>query len=531
VFAHVGIVPTLTSTSLVLIGAALLQGVLFSAQNWLMADLQKRYIASWQDRLFADFVGSQWSYFASQKVGEMLNLIIVECPRLGAAFFAIMQLINAVVILSVYLAISFFVSWELTLYLLCGALVLLVLATPVRRASRLFGAEFGAVNAALSVTLNEMLAGVKFIKASAGEVKAKALVAEQIERVRHNLTWSAYLPTTIRVGFEFAGILMILGALIYGLKVEQVSAAQLLVLVALVARLFPRLLQTQQFHNNLNLSGQAFTVLNAAHERFATHQEKQGSATSADIGALLPADIGARDLVVCYGNKVVLDRISFVIPSGRIVGFVGPSGAGKSTLLDVLLGLLEPEAGAIFIGQVPLRSLDLPAWRRKIGYVSQDTFLFHDTIANNIRWGAPEATMDAIRSAARGAGLEPFVSSLPSGYETIVGDRGAKLSGGQRQRISIARALVREPALLILDEATSALDSLSEQEVMSVISNLNGKMTIVIVAHRLAAVRHADLIYVLDQGKLVEQGSWASLSGQTTLFQRLMHAQAVSGHG
>jgi ABC-type multidrug transport system fused ATPase/permease subunit len=250
----------------------------------------------------------------------------------------------------------------------------------------------------------------------------------------------------------------------------------------------------------------------------------------ANISNIHFADIVGRGVVVRYGQQAVLNGISFTIPAGRVVGFVGPSGAGKSTLLDVVMGLVEPSSGDVSIGPYSLRDIDLAAWRHKIGYVSQDTFLFHDTIANNIRWSTRGATPDAVMKAARAAGLESFVAGLPAGYDTIVGDRGVKLSGGQRQRISIARALIRNPALLILDEATSPLDSLSEQEIMNVVNQLTGNMTIVIVAHRLATVREADLIYVLEHGKIVEQGSWAELSNQQALFRRLMQAQAVSGH-
>jgi ATP-binding cassette subfamily C protein len=530
-FNSLGLEPTLANASFVLVVAVLVQVSLFTTQNWLLLDIQKKYIAAWQRRLFDDFIAAEWPYFVQQKTGELLNLLQTETLRLGSAFFSILQLMISTVVLGVYLMLSLFVSWKLTLYLLVAGAVMFFVVQPIRRATRRFGAEFGIISAEVSTTLNEMLAGAKFIKASGGEAKADAVVGERLDRFRHNITWSAFLPTTIRSCFEFAGILMILGALFYGLKIEQVSPAQLLVLIALVARLFPRLMQIQQFNNNLNLSGPAYTVLEEAHARFAAHREKSDVGKLTDVASLLPADIRAQDLVMRYGDKTVLDRVSLTIPAGKVVGLVGPSGAGKSTLLDIVMGLVEPSGGRIVVGQRPLPDIDMNAWRKAIGYVSQDTFLFHDTVANNIRWSAPDASMEAVRAAARAAGIDQFVSSLPLGYETIVGDRGAKLSGGQRQRISIARALVRQPALLILDEATSALDSLLEKEVMSVIHGLSGMMTIIIVAHRLATVREADIIYVLDHGKIVEEGSWDALSGQKTLFRRLMQAQAVAGAG
>lgn len=530
-FEYIGVAPTLLNVSLILIGAVLTQAVLFSFQNWLLLSIQKKYVAYWQSKLFSDFIGAEWSYFVSAKTGEMMNFIVGETGRLGAALFSLLQLMVTGIILGIYLVISLLLSWKLTLYLFSAGLILFACMLPIRRAAHRYGGEYEAITAGLGSVLYEMLSGAKFIKASAGESKAAALVEDHVDKLRLNLTWSAFLPTLIRSAFEFAGILIVLGALVYGLRVEQVSAAQLLVQIALIARLFPRLMQLQLFQNMLHLSAPAYSVLERTHAEFTEHRESHRSGVITDVGKLLPGDLRAEGLVKRYGEKTVIDNVDFVIPTGRIVGFVGPSGAGKSTLIDVIMGLVEPTSGSVSINGVQLAEVDLAAWRKKIGYVSQDTFLFHDTIANNIRWSAPDASLEAVDRAAKTAGLDAFVSGLPLGYDTIVGDRGAKLSGGQRQRISIARALVREPAFLILDEATSALDSLSEQEIMNVINTIGREITIIIVAHRLVTVRDAHIIFVLEHGKIVERGSWVTLSNDKALFHRLMEAQGVSGEG
>jgi ATP-binding cassette subfamily C protein len=527
-FGAIGVAPTLGPVAALLVGSFFVQALLFTAQNWLLTDIQKKYIAAWQRELFSALMRSEWSYFSSKKVGELVNVILVETIRLGAALFAILQLIVAGLVLCIYLAISLFISWKITLYLTIGGLILIALVRPIRLATRRYGAEAGEINAALATALNEMFAGAKVIKATATEARADALMYEQTERLRENLTWGAFLPTTIRGAFEFAAILLVLGMLVWGVQVEQISAAQVLVVIALMARLFPRLINIQVFHNALNLSAPAFALLRRLQAETARCAEsRRVGQASTDPGRILPADITAENLVVCHDETPVLNGVSFSIPAGQVIGFVGPSGAGKSTLVDSLLGLIVPSEGKIAVGDVSLGDVDLHGWRRRIGYVSQDTFLFHDTIANNIRWSVPDAPMQAVVAAARAAGLEGFVASLDLGFDTIVGDRGVKLSGGQRQRISLARALMRDPNLLILDEATSALDSLSEQEVMGVINALRGKCTVVIVAHRLAAVRDADLIYVLDGGVIIEHGTWRSLTQRKALFHRLLQAQAV----
>ncbi len=524
-----GLAPTLTGIALLLAGSFLLQAILVMSQNWLLFDMQKKYVAAWQERLVSDFLAADWSYFAGQKHGHLVNLVLVECPRLGGALFGILQLVVAGVVLCIYLVVAVVVSWKVTLFLAAGSLVLLALGRPIRRATRRYGGELAQINADVATTLNEVLSGAKLIKASASEAKANASVAEQIERLRRNLTWSAFLPSTTRSFFEFFAIVMILSAVLYGLKVQHIAAAELLVIVALIGRLLPRLAQIQQFNSMVILSAPAYPLLRDIHNGFAAHREigRARPAAPRRLDLALPVSISARDLVVRYGDSTVLDGVSFTIPGGQVAGFVGRSGAGKSTLVDAIIGLVQPREGELSIGGVPLRAIDLAAWRERIGYVSQDTFLFHDTIANNIRWSTPGASMEAVEAAARQAGLAPFIAGLPQRYETIVGDRGVKLSGGQRQRISLARALIRAPALLVLDEPTSALDSISEQEVMNVINTLRGKITIIIVAHRLSTLRDSDLIYVMDHGRIVEQGSWSGLSERKAAFHRLLQSQTL----
>jgi ATP-binding cassette subfamily C protein len=224
------------------------------------------------------------------------------------------------------------------------------------------------------------------------------------------------------------------------------------------------------------------------------------------------------------GPKVLQD-VTLAIPSGRTTAIVGPSGAGKSTLADVLIGLLRPVSGAVTVDGRPLGDADLTAWRRAIGYVPQDGFLFHDTVRQNLRWAEPDATDAEMWAALERAAAADFIKGRPEGLDTIVGDRGVRLSGGERQRLALARALLTAPRLLVLDEATSSLDAPNEQLILDAVRALSGSVTTVIITHRLAAIRFADVIHVLENGRLVESGSWPELVARNGAFTRLLRAQ------
>ena len=223
-----------------------------------------------------------------------------------------------------------------------------------------------------------------------------------------------------------------------------------------------------------------------------------------------------------------LSDISFALPKGQMVALVGPSGAGKSSIADLLTGLYAPTAGKIWIDDTRLGQLELSSWQQRLGVVSQDTFLFNGTIGENIGFGTPGATLAQIQEACAAAQAAGFIESLPLGYDTLVGERGYRLSGGQRQRLSLARAILRDPELLILDEATSALDSQSEQLVQEAIERFERNHTVLVIAHRLSTIVRTDQILVLEGGRVVERGTHTNLLAEGGLYQKLWQQQTLA---
>jgi ATP-binding cassette subfamily C protein len=269
----------------------------------------------------------------------------------------------------------------------------------------------------------------------------------------------------------------------------------------------------------------AFTSVRQLLKEAEGHAERSAGGGSSRLALREAISLDRISFAYTAGGPAVLRQVSMSIPAGRTTAIVGASGAGKSTLADILIGLLQPTGGRLEVDGQPLSGGDLPAWRRSVGYVPQESFLLHDTIRKNLLWAKPDATdadmWDALARAAAGG----FVRARPDGLDAVVGDRGLRLSGGERQRLALARALLTQPVLLVLDEATSALDSINEQQILASVRNLRESATTLIITHRLSAVRHADLIYVLENGQIEASGTWDELVKKPGVFGAMLSAQ------
>ncbi len=522
--AAFGLTATWPTVLTVIVVTFFVQNAVFLAQSWIAAELQNRYTAMWRTALMDAILRARWPFFVARKSGELVNVLVGETNRLSWAFHLTVQVLAALVFMVVYGALALWISWPVTLTLLALGAFLLALTRSLIRRARIVGEGLSQGNDDLQVLSSEFLGGAKLIKASATEGVASRRFAEVVERLRHFYFQSSFHPNLLRAVFEFWGVTALAGTLAVGTQVLGLDPAAVVVVIALFVRFYPRLSNFQQSWQALNVMLSAVTSV-AQTLSAAEHDAERrggGSMPSAVSGRL---EIAVDSLSVAYGDRLALRRVSVRLPAGRTVAVVGTSGAGKSTLADALLGLVPAEEGVIRINGIALAELPLGEWRRLVGYVSQDTFLFHATVRENLRWTHAGASDRDIEDAARKALAHDFVMDLPLGYDTLVGDRAVRLSGGERQRLGLARALVGGPSLLILDEATSALDSHSERTVLKAIADLHGETTILTIAHRLSTVRDVDHIYVLEAGGVVEEGSWDELVAGATRFQALWQLQ------
>jgi ATP-binding cassette subfamily C protein len=338
------------------------------------------------------------------------------------------------------------------------------------------------------------------------------------------------MPATVRGVLEYIALIGLVIILVLASKGLGVAPANVVIVLALFGRLFPRMtaLQAQLYYLNANVhSIEAINKLQTAAEAEAERQDD----SSEPLKINQPATLTVRNLQVRFGERVVLDQINLTIPIPGLLAVVGRSGAGKSTLVHALLGLVEPNAGSIQLGNYQLASAPLRAWRRAIGYVPQETTLFHASIRDNLTLLNPAASEAEIKLAVQRAHAYDFIRACPEGFDTIIGDQGVKLSGGQRQRLGIARALLTNPTLLLMDEAMSALDGESEAELLRTLEELRKQMGILIIAHRLGAVRSANAICVFDAGRIVETGTWNELMARKSLLYSLVESQSLEHDG
>ncbi|WP_420125043.1 ABC transporter ATP-binding protein [Longimicrobium sp.] len=529
-FAAVNVRPTLGAVLAVFVfvavGVAMLQrtATLVGNRVYLDTAVQARV------RLYRAIARARWLPMARTRGSELLNALTSEADRVGSAAYLLLTLLVHALLSLGYMALAIRVSPVLTgVAMACGG-VLLLTQRRFRVTSRLMGKGLSDARAEVLNAATEHLGALKVVKSYGAEERNAAIFAAAAERsgVVHYRAWRALADS--RAAFMAGTVVMLAIVAWLALEVLDVSGATVLLLIFLFYRLVPRLSSVQTVYQQLSHDLPAWEGLDA-HTRAL---EAEHEALSADQARPVELSRALRfeDVWFSYGEARtnVVEGLTLEIQARRTTAIVGPSGAGKTTVADLVMGLVSPSTGRI---QVDGRTLDeswLRAWRAGIGYVDQDTLLFNDTVLANLVWARPEATEAEVWEALRLAAADEFVRALPRGLATEVGDRGVRLSGGERQRLALARALLRRPALLILDEATSALDGENERRIRDAIGALHGSVTILMITHRLPSVRDADVVHVMEAGRLVESGSFDELVARPGgRFRRLWASQAGEG--
>ena len=476
-----------------------------------------------RSKFMGNMLHADLSYFHSGRLGVMADNLTAQSQAAGNSVGYVIELTAQSTLFLAYFVTALLISPVLTAGAAVALLLIFLGVQPfVKKARNLGSFQVGHYNAFQVVAL-ETLSGIHVIKSFLLErLRSQNFnrVAEEVGDVEYQLLKNRSQMAAI----QEVSLFVLIGVIVYlGVSVIDMQMAAIVALLFTLYRMSPRLAGINTLRNELAESWAALHAVSVAMERPAQVQVISGEQPFNG----LQRSIELKDVDFAYnGTAEVLRNARLSIEKGKMTAIVGASGAGKSTLMDLLLRYYDPDKGSILVDGTELKELDLVSWRKHIGVVSQDIFLFNDTVANNIALGRPEVGEDAVVDAAKQAYAHAFIQELPDGYETEIGDRGWNLSGGQRQRISLARAIVSKPEILILDEATSSLDSESEQLIQKYMTEIRGTCTLVVVAHRTATIRDADKILVLQDGKIVEEGDWNDLIREQGVFASYQHLQS-----
>jgi subfamily B ATP-binding cassette protein MsbA len=492
-----------------------------------MENLRIHTLLNLRKQVFDNVMDLQVEYFNNQRKGNIISKISSDVQVVQFSVTSTLQvLFKEPLQLLAYLFILFAISMKLTLFAMLVIPVSGFIISRIVKRLKEQATDAQQRYGMMISLLDEALSGIKIIKAfnATSRIKEK-FHSENVaySNLGRKMAYRQQLasPVSETLGVTMVAIIVLYGGSLVMTNQSELSAAEFITYIAIFSQIMrPAKAITESFSTIHSGIAAGERVLQLIDEKPTINDD-----TEAVILERFTKNITLQGVGFHYGDKAILRDINLTVPKGKTVALVGPSGGGKSTLMDLIPRFLEVTEGIITIDGIPIRKINTHSLRSHIGIVNQESILFNDSIRNNIAFGKPDASIEDIIHAAKIANAHEFVTKTPNGYDTNMGDRGVKLSGGQKQRICIARAVLQNPSILLLDEATSALDTASEKLVQEALNNLMQNRTSLVIAHRLSTIQNADWIVVLDEGKIVEEGTHAELLIKEGLYARLIDMQ------
>lgn len=514
---------------IIIFSAFLLKNIAGYLQAYFLIYVEQGLVRDLRDNAYKHLHTLPLSFFKKERTGNLISVIVNDVVAVQNSVSAtFLNLIREPLTIIVFLGIALSISWKLTLLSLIVLPFSLIIISWIGLKLRKYSTKIQEKMADITSIIQETVSGVKIVKAfSMEDAENKKFGKEsanffrlmlKITRVRNVSS-----PVT-EILSVLIGVVIIYSGGVLVLENESIRASQFLGFMFAIFQLMPPVKELSSVNNRIQESSAAADRI---FEVIDTPPLISDPPNPVKISGL-NSDIKFRNLTFYYddSNERILENITFDVKKGEVIAIVGPSGGGKTTLVDLIPRFYDPTEGTILIDNVNIKDFYLKELRSKIGIVTQETFLFNDTIANNITYGLENVDRERLIEVAKIANAHSFISELPNGYDQNIGERGVKLSGGQRQRLSIARALYRNPDILIFDEATSALDNESEKLVQEALDRLMKSRTVFVIAHRLSTVRNADKIIVIENGKIVQEGKHNQLlEDETGLYNKLYNLQ------
>lgn len=506
------------------------QALLQKYQSVLDAKIQQGFMRNIRLDIYQALLKANWVFHLKRRKSDFQHILTSELGRVNQGTTLFLRLVTSMTFMVIQIGIALWLSARITLLVLVCGILLALISRIFIKYSREYGNQTTELAKRYYAGINDQFNGIKDIKSNMLERSQISWFRKLNYDIESNVIKQMKLQSNSQLLYKVSSALLI-GVFIYlSLKVFQAQAGQLMIIIILFSRLWPKFIGIQ---SNLE---QMASVIPAFKNLIDLQQECENSAETIALEHPLGQNlyritegIECRNIDFRYdqnGQIYALHHVSLFVPACRMTAIVGKSGAGKSTLIDTLMGLIRPESGQVLVDGVQLTDEMVLSLRGSIGYVSQDPFLFHTTIRENLLMMNPNAGEDDLWDALRLSAADEFIKLLPLGLDTEIGDRGVRLSGGERQRLVLARTILRKPSILVLDEPTSALDAENEKRIQDVLNRLKGEMTIIVIAHRLSTIRNADQVVVLENGKVIQEGGYQQLSKEANgVFGRLLKYQ------
>ncbi len=500
VFVALGLTPSLTMVLCLYLALIAVHSVLSWKMSTLTSELQLGFVDRLRQRLFDGIGAAEWAFMARTHSSEFSHALTVDIGRIQDAVYSSLQILTTAIMTLGYAATAFYLSPALTIGTIGTGGVLLLFLRRHHRNSYKLGEGLTASTQRVHENIGEYLAGLKLAKSGNVQARLSARFSEDMHEARDSSVAFMRRYSVSRGLFRVGGAAVLCVFVYVSLVLAAIPVATVLALAFIFTRLFPYLSQIQQSYELLMHALPAYH----SYSTMCVRCEQEAEPAAEDRPYVFSREIVFKQ--VGYrpdtSDGDIVTEINLAIPVYSTTALIGPSGAGKSTLADLLAGLLAPTAGSIMVDDRELT--DRRAWRERVAYVPQETFLFNTSVRENLLWTTPEANDEMLWDALEHAAAAEFVRALPQGLDTVLGERGIRLSGGERQRLAIARALLRKPFLLVLDEATSALDRDNEIHIQTTLSKLHRQLTILLIAHRPATIMCADRVATLQNGRLVK---------------------------
>lgn len=521
------IVGILVFIGIIFIGKGIIKFVEGGYSSYLRAQLMREI----KSKMFNAYREMDYYYYAHNNTGHFINVINGQINNFLRTFDTFTRFLKMIIISVSYLSIAFLIAWNFALMAIGIGIVLLFLFKALNKYVQELSRKTAHEESVLSTFLVQTIQSFKYLSSTNQMQHLKGGVMDSIKKLSHYMFRQGAASAFTEAIREPVSVIFLLFVIILQVMIFNSPIAPIFVALLLFHRGMQHMIGIQDdWQRTMEKIGSLEMVVDEF-EKLDSNKEISGAVAAAD----LQKGLRLENVWFKYEDKQdhVLKDVSLEIPVNKMIAIVGESGAGKSTLIDLLTLLLRPVKGEVYIDDIHSSEIDVHTWRSQIGYVSQETVVFDDSIANNISlwkgdYKSDSGVRERIHEAAKRAYADEFISQMSDGFETIVGDRGVRLSGGQRQRLFIARELYKNPNLLILDEATSSLDTDSELFIQKSIDSLKGAMTVVIIAHRLSTIKNSDLIYVIEKGKIIESGTYEDLTYNTnSRFSKMVQIQSL----